>query len=266
MAKDQGTLKYIGSGWGAIENMVRENPVSNMLNFPLESINEECEEWETLYKTGTLNTPDKNCPIKSYVKGAVWIEKLKQAEDSWYKFNHLGVSIFATNNDLDSAYEAFLKSVELCPNAWAFRNLAQIEKNEYKNYDKAVFYMEKAISEKKDYQPLWVNYAESLFAIGDYKSWIEVFEQDIPENLKTNGRLRMFYSLALVECDRYKEALKIITENFLMPDLKEGEFSISHIWLKIHRKVLEEKGKADLTDDEIYTKYPLPYELDFRMH
>ena len=126
--------------------------------------------------------------------------------------------------------------------------------------------MEKAVALKNDYQPLWVNYAESLFAAESYNKWIEVFERNIPENLKQNGRLKMLYSLALVKTDRYKEALGVITEKFVMPDIKEGEFSISHIWLEIHKKMLEAEGIAGLSEKEIYEKYPLPYDLDFRMH
>ena len=213
-----------------------------------------------------MDVPDKNLPIKSYVKGDVWIEKLKEAKDSWYKYDQLGVTIWTTNNDLDSAYDAFLKAIELEPNAWSYRNLAQIEKNEYKNFEKAVEYMEKAIAEKKDYQPLWVNYAEALVAIRDFKKWTEVYENDIPENLKSNGRLKMLYALALVEIDRYEESLEILKDNFVMPDIKEGEFSISHIWLEIHRKKLAAGGVTGLSAEEIYEKYPLPYELDFRMH
>ena len=64
----------------------------------------------------------------------------------------------------------------------------------------------------------------------------------------------------------YKEALAILMDRFVMPDIKEGEFSISHIWLEIHRKKLEAEGVTGLSDAEIYTKYPLPYEVDFRMH
>ncbi len=262
----KGTLKYMGSGWGAIENMTKEVPVSTHLDFPKESINDECSEWVKLLETGELDVPDKNLPIKSYVKGDVWIEKMKVAKDSWYKYNQLGVTIWTTNNDLNSAYDMFLKSVEFEPNAWSYRNLAQIEKNEYENYEKAVEYMEKAIAEKNDYQPLWVNYAEVLVAVKNFKKWTEVYENDIPENLKTNGRLKMLYALALVEVDRYEESLAILMDNFIMPDIKEGEFSISHIWLSIHRKKLATEGITEITDDEIYAKYPLPYELDFRMH
>ncbi len=262
----QGTLKYMGSGWGAIENMTRQIPISTSLDFPKVSVNDECCEWVKLLETGILDVPDKKLPIKSYVKGDVWIEKLKVAKDSWYKYNQLGVTLWTTNGDLDGAYEAFLKSVEIEPNAWSYRNLAQIEKNEYGSLDKAVEYMEKAIKEKNDYQPLWVNYAEALVAIKDFAKWTEVYEQMVPENLKSNGRLKMLYALALVEVDRYEESLAILMDNFVMPDIKEGEFSISHIWLEIHRKKLAAEGVTGLSDAEIYAKYPLPYELDFRMH
>lgn len=261
-----GELIYMGSGWGAIENMVRDVPVSTKLKFPKESINDECSEWVKLLDTGEIDVPDKNLPIQSYVKGNVWIEKLTKAKDSWYKFNHLGVTLWTTNNDLDGAYAAFLQSVEIEPNAWGYRNLAQIEKNEYGNLEKAVEFMEKAIAEKDDYQPLWVNYAEALVASKSFKKWIDVYENDIPQKLKSNGRLKMFYALALVEADRYEESLAVLEDNFVMPDIKEGEFSISHIWLEIHTKMLAAEGITDVTPEEVYEKYPLPYELDFRMH
>ena len=261
----KGKLRYMGSGWGAIENMVRDTPISNIVDFPVESINDECQEWAKLYLDGDLVVPDKTLPIKSYVKGNVWIKKLSEAEESWYKYNHLGVALYE-KGDIEGAHEAFLQSVELCPNAWAYRNLAQIEKNESKNINKAVTYMEKAIAEKQDYQPLWVNYAESLFAANSYERWIEEFEGKMPQELKKNGRLKMLYAYALVKADRQKEALEILTNSFLLPDIKEGEYSVSHIWLEAHKKMLVERGVVDAETEDIYAKYPLPYELDFRMH
>ena len=38
------------------------------------------------------------------------------------------------------------------------------------------------------------------------------------------------------------------------------------IWLNIHRAFMKEDGIENPTDKEIYEKYPLPYELDYRMH
>lgn len=261
----EGEIKYFGSGWGAIENMVRDIPVSEVLNFPEESVNEECAEWYKLYNTGVLDAPNEDELIKSYVKGKVWLDKLSSAEDSWYKYYHMGVVLY-TDGDSDEAYKMFEKSIELMPNAWAYRNLAQLEKNEKGNYEKAVEYMKKAIAEKNDYQPLWVNMAECFIALKDFKGWTEMYENELPKSLKSNGRLKMFYALALVEDDRYEESLAILCDNFVLPDIKEGEFSISHIWLEIHRKKLAASGICGLSDEEIYARCPLPYELDFRMH
>lgn len=76
----------------------------------------------------------------------------------------------------------------------------------------------------------------------------------------------MLYALALVEIDRHEDSLAILMDNFVMPDIKEGKFSISHIWLEIHRRKLVAEGVTGLSDEEIYERLPLPYELDFRMH
>ena len=126
--------------------------------------------------------------------------------------------------------------------------------------------MEKAILEKNDYQPLWVNYAESLFAADNYERWVEAYEIKIPGNLKKNGRLKMLYARALVEVGRHTEALEILNDKFLLPDIKEGEFSVSHIWLEAHKKMLARQGVNNVKDEDVYAKYPLPYALDFRMH
>lgn len=262
---EKAVLRYNGSGWGALENMFREKPVSNIVCFPKESIQDDEAEWLELLQSGKMITPDTRSRIKSYVKGKKWLELTEKATDSWYKYYQMGVILY-TEGKTDEAYSAFEKSIECSPNCWAYRNLAQIEKNEYGNAMKAVLYMENAVREKNDYQPLWVNYAEALFANNGYEKWIELYENEIPEDLMKNGRLKMLYALALSKTDLYMKALEVLTDNFVMPDIKEGEFSISHIWLEIHRKMLSEKGINGLNDSEIYEKYPLPYELDYRMH
>lgn len=255
---------YLGSGWGAVENMLREKPVSEYLTFPCESLGEEQADWLKLFETGELPEADVQKPIKSYVKGQVWIDKLSKAPDNWYKYYQLGVLYFEAQ-DVKNSYRAFEKSIELYPNAWAYRNIAQLEKNEFHDTDKAVDYMKKAISLKNDYQPLWVNYAESLIAAERYIAWIEEY-RGLSDVLKKNGRLEMLYALCLSKTGGHQEALTILNDDFVMPDIREGEFSISHIWLEIHKAVMKENGILEVSDAEVYEKYPLPEELDFRMH
>lgn len=261
---EKGKIRYMGSGWGAIENLIRKAPVSDIVDFPAESIGEEEKEWFELLENGTFIVPDKNMPIKSYVKGEIWAEKLENVADSWYKYYQLGV-IYYELGKVTEAYNAFLKSNELLPNCWSFRNLSQLEKNEYENLEKAEEYIKKAVEEKDDYQPLWVDFAIIMIAQNKFKAWIDAYE-NLNTTLKNNGRLKMLYALCLVNAGRPSEALSVITDNFVMPDIKEGEFSVSHIWLNIHRAFMKEEGIDNPTDKEIYEKYSLPYELDYRMH
>lgn len=258
------TLKYMGSGWGAIQEKLYKKPISDIVEFPLKSIKDDERQWFELLNDGVFPIPPKDIPVKSYVKGKKWIELLNKAEDSWYKYYQLGV-LYYESGDVISAYKAFENSTKLSPNAWAFRNLSQIEKNEYKNIEKAKEYIKKAVEEKGDYQPLWVNYAEIMIASKDYKDWIRTY-QSLDDSLKNNGRLKMLYALCLINDNKHKEALAVINNNFIMPDIKEGEFSVSHIWLEIHRAFMKEEGFKNPSDEEVYKKYPLPYELDYRMH
>ena len=65
------------------------------------------------------------------------------------------------------------------------------------------------------------------------------------------------------------EAVKFINGELLVPDLMEGEYSLSNIWLGLYAQLLaKERGVAPetLTSEEVFAAYPLPTDLDFRMH
>lgn len=261
-ANTAGTLHYMGSGWGALQEISENTRLSEFLDFPGESIGAE-KEWLDLILTGDIAVPDEKACIKSYVKGRPWIDRLLGASESWYQYYHLGV-LYYEEGQVEEAWDAFQRSVGLLPNAWAYRNLSQLAKNEYHNPDEAADYMVKAIRERDDYPPLWVNFAEAMIAAGRYDDWVARYES-LPKNLKEVGRLKLLYALGLSRTGRAEEALQAITEHFEMPDIKEGEFSVSHIWLEIHREIMKRDGLCP-DDAEIYARYPLPYELDFRMH
>ena len=66
-----------------------------------------------------------------------------------------------------------------------------------------------------------------------------------------------------------EKASKIITSDLIVPDLMEGEYSLSNIWIGIYAQILAKKrGVAvdSLSTDEVLSAYPLPREIDFRMH
>ena len=259
---------YYGSGWGALENKTREIPISNICEFPLDSMGEGEKEWLSLIERGFLDERDINMPIPSYVKGKYWIDLLEKSEKrNWYSENHLGV-LYYIEGDNEMAEKCFHSSLDFKPNAFAYRNLAQIEKNIKKNFIKAAEYMLKAFSLLKTYAPLNIECAYALMKAEWYDKWIECYNS-LSEDMKQNGRLRMLLGACYAKIGDAESALKFINSSLVVDDLKEGEYAISSIWLEIYKAVLAKKRGVELalvTDEEVFAEYPLPRSLDFRMH
>jgi hypothetical protein len=100
------------------------------------------------------------------------------------------------------------------------------------------------------------------------KIFVELYEA-LDERIKQNGRIKMLLGECYSNMGDVDSARKYINKDLIVPDLMEGEYSLSHIWLGIYSQVLaKERGvdKGSLSADEVYEAYPLPYELDFRMH
>lgn len=255
--------EHLGSGWAALENIVRDVPVSKSNDFTEESLGKEQEQWLELINKHDLPELCVDEPIISYVKGDKWIKLLEKSSDNWNKYYQLGV-LYYQQDDADNAKRCFEKSIALKENAWSYRNLAQLKKIE-NNIDEALNLMEKAVNLKKDYQPLLVNCAELMILTHNYAKWISLYNS-LSDSLKENGRLKMLFAYALNKTGEAREAARIITKDFVMYDIREGEFSLSHLWLDIYRNIMLEDGKANPTEKEVFAKYPLPKELDFRMH
>jgi len=256
-------IQYYGSGWGYIEEKLRQKPISKHVQFPTDSVTEKEKEWFILLEKGYLNLPDHKDKIKSYVKGTKWKVLLEGLKDSWYKWYHLGV-IYYEAKEYDKAYSAFETSAEMKENPWAYRNLAQIDKNIRKNYQKAYQYMSKAVELKADYIPLWIDFAQTCMEAGCYHEWMERYEA-LSESYKSHGRLKVYYIQALNAIGKYEQAYQMIMDHFIMYDVREGEYSVSRLYIEICANLINKGKKKALSDEEVLAIYPLPYELDYRM-
>ncbi len=261
-------IALFGSGWGALENMVRDVKISNTLSFPEESFTSEQADWLSVLREGKMPEHNPDDVIPSYILGDFWIEKLESLENKdWYVYNHLGIMYYA-KGDYEKSAKYFEKSTELTPNAWALRNLAQIKKNIENDAETAADMMMKAIELKSDYQPLLANCADALIFTNRYEEWIKVYHT-LSDELKQNGRLLMLLCLCYVKTNQLDKAKEIITPSLQVYDMREGEYALSGIWTELHTKILaKERGidEKSITPEETLKAYPLPFELDFRMH
>lgn len=268
------TVHY-GSSWGAAENILRKRyslkPISDTCSFPITSGSDE-KQWFYLLENGEFPPVSPEDEPKSYVTGKLWRDSLEQAvlkqnKSQWYAFLQLGVYYYAQGEN-DKAEVSWLKSVELCDSAWGRRNLAMLYKNEYNDKDKAVSNIEKAVKLNSKCRGILIDCAAIYMSNKMYDKWLNLYNT-LSDDLKTDGRLRLYKAISHMGLNQIDEACEIINENFEMCDIQEGEVSISHIWRQLYMmKIKRDEGISDEIQLQKRTDelYPLPESLDFRMH
>jgi tetratricopeptide (TPR) repeat protein len=179
---------------------------------------------------------------------------------------HLGVMAYAAG-ELENSKKYFEDSVAACPNSWSLRNLAMIYRNHLDDPQTAADLMEQAVALKGDNRSLWMDMATTLLKAERYERLVTLYET-LPECYSAEGRLKLYTAQALMALKRYKEATKLLNYDIAIPDIKEGENSISDLWFKLYGAILkEETGVEDEKQlmELVEERYPLKH-LDFRMH
>ena len=113
-----------------------------------------------------------------------------------------------------------------------------------------------------------VLYGEVATATRNYSEFIEYFNSASDVILR-EGRARLYQGKSLIELDRPEEAEEYINKKLSIPDLREGEYSASTLWCELYGRIISKKRgipRSELTTERILEEYPLPYELDYRMH
>lgn len=269
-----GELLHFGSGWGALEEYRRQvtgqSGLSDRFTFPERALTDAQREWINLHETGILQPPDPQEEPKGYVVDPFWrgllTESLQKEENrNWYSLMHLGVMEYAAGHR-EKACELFLESVEKTPNAWSYRNLAMLYRNEYAQVDTACGYMEKAFSINKTCRGILVDLATTYLMAERYAQWLAAYEQI--GSWQKDGRLKLYCAKALMGLERYEEATAFLNKDLLMPDIKEGDTAISDVWFTLYGTLISQK--TGITDPQrlqqlVEEQYPLG-KLDFRTH
>ena len=275
MSAEAGDFLWMGSGWGALENARRaaleQEQVAGDFAFPENTMLEVQQEWlHLLYKDVLLERRPEDEP-RGYVVDSWWREKLESVMNDprnqhWYAYMNLGVMRYAVR-DLEGAKEAFEKSVACKPNAWSYRNLSMLYRNEFGDKQKAAEYMTLALDYNRNCRGLLLDAGMTYLQADRYEKWIEVY-LELDEKWQKDGRLQLNYVSALMRQGKYTEAAAILKPGFSMPDMKEADTDLSSIWFDLYRNIIS--GETGITDRAeldrlVEEKYPLG-DLDFRTH
>ncbi len=269
-------LEYLqyGSGWGCVENALRARcgaaPLSAKVDFPREAAGEEEAMWLHFLQTGLLPDRDLTVPPASFQSDPRWLPlyraQINAGQGNAYLHLQYGVTLYACER-IEEAREAFRRSMDLAPNAWACRNLAMLARNVDREPQQAADLMETAVSLNHSCRGLMVDCAQTLLQARRFEKWTEIFDA-MGEDMRRDSRLQLYKAMALLELQRFQEAAAIIHKDFLLCDIKEGEISLSRIWEQIYGGLLrqqtglEDQGELDRLLKE---RYPLPADLDFQM-
>ena len=271
-----GEMIHMGSGWGCLEQLRRKadgehKPLSYWYDFPESTITGAQMPWYNLLRCGRLDSADPLAVPDGYLVDNKWLLRMEKAMErpenqSWFGWMHLGLMRYA-NGDVRGAMWAFDSSLALEPSPWVLRNLAMIHGNEYDNFKKAKEYMERSVQMEPNNRWLWIDMAVLCLKAGLYQYWVDLYFT-IPENIRAEGRLKVYTAIALTHLGQLDEACAYLNHDLLVPDIKEDENLITEAWFALYGAIIAKKtgiNNPDQLRKMVESEYPLG-ELDFRMH
>jgi tetratricopeptide (TPR) repeat protein len=257
-----GARLHAGSGWGALESLRRAvsgEPPSAVIDrlFPRSDLTEDQEPWVALLETGTLppGTP------RSYVAGRRWAGLVERAADSAAARLHRGVVRWHAGRR-EAAVQAWEAAYALEPDSWlALRNLAAADGLLGEPGRSAERYL-RALALAPDVAQLRVEAITALIAADRPAEAIEL-SQAAPASAFT-GRFRFLQAWAAALHGDVRLAEAILARGLDVADLREGEASLSELWLLVQRRCGEAPGRCRLSGaGGAHPDLPLRY--DFRL-
>ena len=258
-----------GSGWGALELQRRERDgeapfCGPELPFDVPDPSEQAP-WQALLD-GVFPPAPPNDEPGAWMVQAEWRQKLEAAVregrgDHWLSWLHLGV-MRCDAGDIDGAREAWERSLALEPSAWALRNLAVLAGQAGKAADLWL----QAHRRMPGQLQLAVECGQALLAAGRPQEWLALLPE-LSAEIREFGRVRYLQARALLAVGEL-DAVEAMLSSILVPDMREGEVSLSELWFNLHEQRLALREGVPIDDTlkaRVRKEFPPPGDIDFRM-
>ncbi len=269
------TLIQRGSGWGTLERLRREAHREPPFVDPQAIIFDEAAltaqqaPWLTLLREGKLPDRAPQDAPEAYMTQTEWRDMLEEAlqagHTNWPTWLHVGVMRYQAE-DREGAREAWEASLHAAPTAWATRNLALLAWQDGR-FDHAATLYSTALRMQPNLLPLAVECGQKLIAMEHPQLWLDLLNI-LPAHIQQMGRIRLLEGQAALALNDFDRVAQIFEGSLVIDDLREGERSLSHLWIAYHvqRLHVEENVAIDETlHARVRREFPLPPELDFRM-
>ena len=263
-------MLVFGDGWAALENIHREKrgmkPLCPHLDFG--SVDKEQFMWKALVYTGSLkdgsNGDTAKAPV-SYQRRSEWVKLLETAAagpDRYFWLTHymLGCAYLAGGNT-EKAEAALDASCRLSENAWNTYAMAELYRVLGQG-ERSARTMLSAAKMAPDDDSLCKMTARSLACAGLWDVLYD-FTNGLTEEQRKLPRIRLYRALAAEKRGDLDTASEMLNADggLEVPDIQEGEVSITELWFSIEEKKAVRDG---VPFDRAAAKPPKKF--DFRMN
>lgn len=246
-----------GSGWGALEKARCGKDSSFAPQLDFDSDDTEPAIWHELLEKGALPDWDMATPPPSYMVQDEFYELLQAAPAGKLRDFQMGLNCYF-RKEFDKAEAYFLKSASTKSSfatAYAVANTRR-SKQDFKGAEEAFR------DGMQSLDPTLIR--EGLQAMCEGKLYTSVLEcyEKLPPELQAIPMNKIYYTTALLYTGRPEEAEAILMEKggLEVPQLREGEGSLSNLYVAIQCAKAEKQGRTlDPAQVEV------PNTLDFRM-
>jgi hypothetical protein len=258
----------LGSGWGALENLLRAADGRSAIGgpgapFPAESIGDQQQAWLSLLRSDAFPNPDPAAAPLGFVVQPEWRARMESAvanaeRDNWFAWLHAGV-MRAYAGDADGAAAAWHRSHELRSNGWALRNLA------HQAHDGELYRAAHALL--PEVRTLTIEACRMLWSSGKSQDCLDLIDA-LPATERSIGRIRLYEGLAALAAGRLERVKVVLDTNFVVDDLREGDTPLSDLWFGYHEQRIASETGAPVDDalrERVRHEHPLPRHYDFRM-
>lgn len=257
-------LWLIGSGKGYLAGLYKGSDICHGFEFPRESVNGATKFYLDLFEN---NVSEVNVETDFTVNTEI-LKALEKIENrNWFEDYILAIGLYE-KEDYDKAYALLCESAKKNSHYLPLTALALFEDSINHDRNKAFSLISLAIVQRPDYYPLVCAYAEISIRATEYNAFISFYENSC-EEIKNTGRVKMYVGQCYTMVGNIEKAEEFINEKLLVPDVREGEYSISNCWVLLKKAIMARDKGVDvnsITDAEVLLEYPVPYSIDFRMH
>ncbi len=272
-----------GSGWGALENERRKKAGQNLmpqhLDFTVPTGKTGPQrQWFSLLENGCLPELSTSAAPPSWMLQKEWIELMElaavnQKAENWYLYLQLGVSYYAKQRYRE-AREALQHSISLHESAWGLYALGELNKQQGDLEQYASLLHKAALISNRGNNwdvPLVKRAAAALYETEKFEE-LYTFIHSLPEEIQRIPRLMLYCAFAAVHIGRYQEAERLLSGDqyqkeegelsgdLVVPDIKEGEISMSELWYLIQEAKAASNGQSFDRESAVVPKI-----FDFRM-